>query len=240
MKKCSHCSRTASDDISVCPVCGGTDFEPVVEQTSSFNPYNYVPYQGEIKAKMKPWQIILIVLGCAAIILTAFFAVKGILGPDKHRGEIKDGVYLNEWAEIKLVIPESFDDVTASEASEYQDNYNDCELVIESEETSLIMLMENLSGSGIASTNEYIKLLHDDFESDIDMKLDGMSVGEIFDIEIAGKQFKAFKNTAANDAFLQYMCVYKKENRAIIFIVTAYEESQIEDILSKIEFYSAE
>ena len=241
MKKCSHCSREAADEVLVCPVCGSIGFESITEQTSSFNPYNYVPYQGEIKAKMKPWQILLVVLGCAAIIATAVFALRGIFDMSGYtEGEIVDGVYLNEWAEIKLVIPDDFDDLTDAEKSEYEDNYNDCGMVIESDNTSLVLIFENIQGAGISSTNEYIDLLHVDFKSDSDLTLQGMNIGEVFGIEIGEKQFKAFKNTPSDNSFCQYLCAYKKDNRMIVFVVTAMTESQIKDILSQVEFYSVE
>lgn len=240
MKKCNHCQRTVADDMYVCDVCGGTDFEPVAEQPS-FNPYNYVPYQGEIKAKMKPGQIALIVLGCAAIILTAVLAIGGIFNMTGYtEGELVDGVYYNEWAEFKLEIPENWPNQSESEYADYEDSRNDCGLCIGNVEDArnLVVLFENISGAGVGDEDEYLQIVIDDMKMDIDFMVElNISIDDITDIKIADKDFRTVR-IESKDYYVQYLCVRKQDNRMIAVSVLANNDKEALDILSRFEHYS--
>ena len=87
MKNCKSCGRSLSDDALFCPSCGGNDF--TAEQAGGASQdvrFSFTPT--EIKGKVKAWQIILVALGCIALVAAGIFAVKSVFS--------SNGVFISE------------------------------------------------------------------------------------------------------------------------------------------------
>ena len=244
MKNCKKCGKSYSDDAAFCSDCGGFEFVSDESGQSSQNTeFNFTPT--EIKGKVKAWQIILIALGCIALIVAGVFAVNSIFSSKSYtNGEIVENVYTNEWAEIRFVIDGELKDVTAEEAQYLEDAYNEVGFYAYSENPdSLISVSVEYSYLGNTrgysereGMDDYLSGYTDGFKEDFGIV---PAISEYFEYKVAEKDYTTARIDFA-DICSEYKCIRFEGEYAIIITVMAPNEDAVKSVLSKFEHYEAE
>ena len=241
MKKCKNCGKLNSNTVLFCSDCGSDDFD--IRQTEEFSQdtrFDFTPT--EIKGRVKAWQVILIALGCIALIAAGIFAVKSILSVKSYtKGEIVENVYTNEWAELKFVIDGGFSDVTAEEAQYLEDQYSEVGFIAydESSGYSISVLYYHIGNTNGYSEKEgmddHLLGYADGFE-DIGIT---PTISEYFQYSVADKAYTTAK-IDFESLGVEYKCIRYEGEYAIIITVIAPTEEEVKSIISKFEHYEAE
>lgn len=244
MKKCKNCGKPNADTVMFCADCGSDSFD--VHQTEEFSEdprFDFTP--AEIKGKVKAWQVILIALGCIALIAAGVFAVQSIFSAKTYtKGEIVENVYTNEWAEIKFVIDGDLKDVTVEEGQYLEDEYCEVGFYAYSEGTdSLVSVSVEYSYLGNTrgysereGMDDYLSGYTDGFEEDFGIV---PAISEYFKYEVAEKDYTTARVDFA-DICSEYKCIRFEGKYAIIITVIAPNEDAVRSVLSKFELYEAE
>lgn len=198
--------------------------QPAVEQ----QPYNYYQPAEEPK-KMKTWVKVLIIVVAVFLIIGIVGAIFGESIP-YTKGEVKDGTYVNEWANIKFDIPEGMKDKPASEL----DLEEGCELGYAgtTEETDIVIGFTKQPAG--ANAEGVIKA----YEDDPSFKI-GNPTMEKDTQTIAGAKYQVLKIKYPETAieYEHYFYVYARviEGRSVEIIVDSFSEKAIEDFIKSIE-----
>ncbi len=242
MKNCKSCGRSLSDDALFCPGCGGNDF--AADQASGASQdvrFSFTPT--EIKGKVKAWQIILITLGCIALIAAGIFAVKSVFSAKSYTsGEIIEGVYTNDWAELKYVIDDGFEDHTAQDTEFYDAEYTDVGLVAKHSDgvagvSVLFMHIGNARGySEQDGMNDYLDGYAEAFEAEYGI---APTVSQYFKYNIAENDYTVAKIDFGQYG-IEYDCISFRGEYAVVITVNASDEEAVRSILSDFEYYEAE
>lgn len=242
MKNCKNCGRALSDDALFCSGCGGNDFAVnSAEANTQDGQFNFTPT--EIKGKIKAWQIIVIALGCIALIAAGILAVKNILSVKSYsRGEMVDNVYTNDWAEIKYVFDNGFEDATATEGVYYDDEYVDVGFVALRNEdgASVSITFQHLGNTRGYSEREGMDDYLEGYEEEIKAET-GITptVSAQFKHSIAGKEYTAVRVDIPG-VCVEYHCIRFDGEYATVITAYAINNEDAEAFLSNFEFYEAE
>lgn len=243
MKKCRMCDKYVSDDALFCAGCGGSDFESPAEGAwSGQNTYDFTP--GEIKGKVKAWQVILITLGCLAIIAAGVFAVMYTLGTQGYTvGETADGVYTNAWAEMKFDFGDEWIDRTAEYASGYSsEEYIECGFIASdsTEMKTVAVEFQHIGDTFGYSMEEGMNDLLDGYSEELSAEV-GMAVeiSDYFNITIAGEEYLAAK-IEIDGLYVEYDCLRFVDEYAVVITLCAETEKDILDALDSFGHYEAE
>ncbi len=242
MKNCKSCGRSLSDDALFCSGCGGSDFVVgQAEDASQDRQFNFTPT--EIKGKVKAWQIIVIALGCIALIAAGIFAVKNVLSAKSYTsGEIVENVYTNDWAELKYVIGDDFKDLTAEEGAYYQDD--DYEVgffaMRESDGATVTVSFQYLGNTRGYSEREgmddYLLGYDEEIKNEVGIT---PTISQYFDYSIAENDYTTAKIEVIGVG-AEYHCIRFQGEYAIIITAFATSEEDVQTLLSSFEQYEAE
>ncbi len=156
------------------------------------------------------------------------------------KGEIIDGSYINEWANIKYRITDDLPEGPKSLYSSYENQNTDCGFLASDGERQLAIVFEKLgSASADLTAGDYLDLLEKRIVSEygglgidvsnqhrIKMKI----AGENYDATVLNIKFSVNKNTVC-----QYICVRKIDNYMSCVIATDTEENRIVTVLDSIK-----
>ncbi|MBQ1205605.1 MAG: hypothetical protein IIX67_00220 [Clostridia bacterium] len=242
MKNCKSCGRSASDDALFCSSCGCDEFvADTANGASQDTRFDFTPT--EIKGKVKAWQIIVIALGCIALIAAGIFAVKNVLSAKSYTaGEVVEGVYVNEWAELQFAIDDGFVDHTDDQGHFYEDEQSDIGFVVWKEENNC---NATLSFQHIGNTNGYTE--HEGMNDYLEGYGDEIkeecgitpTISEYFKYSIAGEDYTTAK-VGISQFGVEYHCIRYEGEYAIIIYVCADDDETAKSILSKFQHYEAE
>lgn len=225
MRKCKNCQNPVNDESVFCPYCGEREFENDTENAQTLSS------QAQIKGGMKAWQIILIVLGCVAVVAAGVFAVSSLFDGVKYtKGEIADGVYTNEWANLKFEFTEKWGN-NPSAAIEYgTDEGVECGMAAGDvyEGRLALVVFEDIGYGNTA--DEYIEAFITTYEQEVDDDERNSEISEPFDITVAGENYRAIEITSYGNV-KQYVCVRVISNKAVLINVTSLSETEITDVL---------
>ncbi|MBR5779711.1 MAG: zinc-ribbon domain-containing protein [Clostridia bacterium] len=241
MKKCKNCGKLNSDNVLFCSGCGSDAFD--IQQTEEFSQdtrFDFTPT--EIKGRVKAWQVILIALGCIALIAAGIFAVKSILSVKSYtKGEIVENVYTNEWAELRFVIDGDLKDVTADEAEYIENQYSEVGFVAysESKNYSVSVLYYHLGNTSGYSEREGMDDLLLGYTEGFEELGVSPTISEYFSYSIADRDYTSAR-IEFEDIGTEYKCVRYEGEYAIIITAIAPTEEEVRSIISKFEHYEVE
>lgn len=241
MKNCKSCGRSLSDDALFCPSCGGNDF--TAEQAGGASQdvrFSFTPT--EIKGKVKAWQIILIALGCIALVAAGIFAVKSVFSSKSYtNGEVVNNVYTNDWAEIKYVFDNGFEDATATEGVYYEEDIDVGFVALRNEDGSCVSLtFQHLGNTRGYSEREGMDDYLDGYEEEIKAETGVIpTVSEQFKYSIAGKEYTTVRVDIPG-VCVEYHCIRIDGGYATVITAYAINNEDAEAFLSNFEFYEAE
>ena len=242
MKNCKSCGNSNPDNALFCSGCGGNDFAVnSAEENIQDGQFNFTPT--EIKGKIKAWQIIVIALGCIALIAAGILAVKNILSVKSYSsGEMAEGVYTNDWAELKYVVPDGHTDITAEESQYYNDGYSDLGFCVvhETRGASVTIEYQDLGNTRRYSEREgmddYLDGYAESFKEQFGVE---PTISQYFDYTVAGKSYVTAK-IDFGEYGIEYDCIRFEGNYAIVITVCAESEDEVKALLSGFEYYEAE
>jgi hypothetical protein len=226
MKKCLNCNTITNDETLACNFCGGADFEPI-NLSGQQNANN----QGEIKGNVKPWQVLVIAIGCIALVIAALSAVLNIFVGGYTKGEIVDGVYVNEWADMKFEFYGNWKDVTALEYRNYEETDVECGFVAEGLDNLLVVTFQNLGNTIGYSEDQGVRDYMDGYKEELESETGvTVNVSEPERMTIGGNGYSVIKVDVMG--FLsQYACVRFKDGYGIVIMVSATSEADVIEVL---------
>ena len=189
------------------------------------------------KEKAKPWQILLLVVGCVVITLvsslltsTSFHYVpdnnSGISiiaeeesTTDYTKGHISDdGKYINEWAELYLSIPDDYINGDQEQYTSYDSDISECGLYIYSarnsyEDNTLIVDFVDLSSLGDFSytAEDYLSVMISEEKEAYEEELPGYDISSSngYDVrKIGSRDYLTGHVTISFDGGEVYRCHY--------------------------------
>lgn len=200
-----------------------------------------------VKKGMQWWHILLIVLGVlfgvvlvGSVLITVVGIISESVESDKapySEGEIVNGWYVNEWADIQFEITEEWPAADESVYKGYENEVTDCGFVSQNiiSGSQLALLYEEVNGQIINVTEEkYLMICKENISKELDELGLNYEIGEAFEIKIAGETYKALKIDYASGMLYQYICVRKIDEYMVSIIVSSMDETEIQSVLSDI------
>ncbi len=154
------------------------------------------------------------------------------------KGNIVDGYYVNEWANIKFEITEQWPEGDDAAYSLYAGPTTECGFISEGnlQGKQFAICFEDLSRQFFnISEEDYLNLFEEKIKKIYSDASISCEIGEYFDTTIAGKTYKVAKINLENGLFYQYLCVYKIDDYIMYIAVTSADESEIKSVLSSIK-----
>ncbi len=155
------------------------------------------------------------------------------------KGEVIDGYYVNEWANIKFEITDEWPDTTATDGANYEDAKTETGFasVDSTQGKQLAIAFEDVSAYGDEITEE---IYLDAYETNLSKGFDSSveyEVSEKYTTIIAGETFHGVDVviTGAGGSVTLSTFVRLQDGKAILFAVSSMSESDIEDVLSSVE-----
>ena len=208
------------------------------------------------KKGLKVWQIILIVVGAILLlgIIIGVVSSSDSSGNDSGnngyyedyedsssisytKGETKDDVYVNEWANLKIDYNDVWGVGTQEAFDSYENNVTDCGFLSSDDEgNQMALCFEKLTGvNKLYNATDYLEILEDGMVRGYDDLDISSSVSEFYEISVAGENYKACDISLNDGAVFQRICVRVLDDYAVSFIVTSYSISEIEEKLDKVQ-----
>jgi len=200
----------------------------------------------EIKPKKNIWKIIAIPL--IAIIL--FFVVLLIIPVDETgvdnsdygtemvtytKGVIEDGYYLNEWAGIKICIPDGWFEAEIDEYLSFESEVMDCGFNIKNKDSQIVLCFEDLAIN--VSEEQYVEFSQEGLEEIYDTNGLNYHISEIYNSQVAGEEYKTIKITVGENILHQYIAVRKIGNHMLSLTITSTNDDEAQAIMNSIEEY---
>ena len=271
-KRCCQCNRIVDGNYNFCTNCGSSHFELVEETIVPEKNMESIPVPVQennvfssmsepikpVKKKRSVGKMIAII---AAVILVFFLFIIMISSGSSDEstnnipmveyttGEIVDNIYYNEWADLKIVIPDGY--VNASE-----ELYNSKE-----SETSdyLLMIQDSLGSNMIIQTesmDEYSYMSEEDCLDELSSVIEEQFLTTYAEYEptftfltenqtmqIANNKYyycsyeASFKMLETRIVMLQDLFVRKIDNRLLVIAISSDSRAELEQLLSSISNY---
>ena len=155
------------------------------------------------------------------------------------KGEVVNGYYVNEWANIKFKITDEWPDTTATDGANYEDAKTETGFasVDSTQGKQLAIAFEDVSAYGDDITEEiYLDAYENNLSAGFDSSVE-YEVSERYTTKIAGETFHGVDVviTGAGGSVTLSTFVRIQDGRAILFAVSSMSVSEIEDVLSSVE-----
>jgi hypothetical protein len=135
--------------------------------------------------------------------ITDSYEYDAMEGVGYGKGSIADNIYINEWADLKLIIPSDYHNLSADDYANMESDNTDCGLYIENVnlDSLAIIFTEASAFSDVNSITDYVAALIQSVEDNYKNKYDNVSIvsGSGTDTKIAGRTFFAESITAVRD-----------------------------------------
>lgn len=152
------------------------------------------------------------------------------------KGEIVDGVYINEWANIKYKITDDLPEGSKALYNTYENENSDCGFLASDGERQLAIVFEKLGSANAAlMANDYLDLVEEQLaagykEFGIEVSSKGRTT-----VQIAGEIYEATALDINTRSVYQYICVRKIDNYMSCIIVTDSDKEHIVTVLNSIK-----
>ncbi len=224
MKSCPNCGAQGADGMAFCQQCG-TQLTPP-EAVNPLPPYQPAPTEKPKKRGVKWWHFVLLAL--SVIILVGMIInfiewdARNKIDMQYDRGTIQDGVYINQWANLRYEIPDGWEELSAFETAAdtvfaIQNPYSgeNLQVVFEGVPDSVKDLTEK----------RYLEILQEDlrdYYADSDYEL---LFGSIYDETVAGESYKAMTTTLEGKDVIQKAYVRKLGSYMIVIVAAVAEDN---------------
>ena len=162
------------------------------------------------------------------------------LPPSYTKGTITNGVYENEWADIKFTITSAWPEAEASQYENYETLNTECGFLSADPlfGKQLAFQFEDLSYYGKSYTAaDYLDALKMQYENTFEQNGIDAYFEDYFDYTIAGRDYLTLLVQSENGVIL-CSCVRVLDNHAIIISASSSSEDEIVSVFSQIQPYS--
>lgn len=179
MKICTNCNNVEADTSKFCSNCGSSSFrdEHSIDNEiyNSQTNYEFLTDETIIEAKKRRKKKMLSMLGVLALILIVLVFVTAIKVTHDSKvtkpsndytnnteipyseGIFENSVYVNNWADIKIELPESWSEASQKQYSSYEDEITTCDFYAENSDGDLLsILFINLSSNDTTYSEDEI------------------------------------------------------------------------------------
>ena len=162
------------------------------------------------------------------------------LPPSYTKGTITNGVYENEWADIKFTITSDWPEAEASQYENYETLNTECGFLSADPlfGKQLAFQFEDLSYYGKSYTaNDYLDALKMQYENTFEQNGIDAYFEDYFDYTIAGKDYLTLLVQSENGVIL-CSCVRILDDYAVVISASSSSEDEIVSVFSQIQPYS--
>lgn len=156
------------------------------------------------------------------------------------KGEVIDGYYINEWANIKFEITEDYPDNTEELRSMQENAITDCGFasgnLTDGSGRLFSIAFENLGWqANNYSTEEYMNVLIDGLEEGYKEANVVYAVSETAEKTIAGETYKFISIDVGNGMLCQQICVRQIDEYMVVITVSNTDKTEVENAWSLIQ-----
>lgn len=236
-KRCCQCNIVVDQNVNFCLDCGSNQFK-----------------WGETTKKPNKLKIIIL-----AVVLVVMFGIpiaimmKGASGVNQEsgveytKGELVNNVYYNEWADLKVAIPEGYSNATEDEYSNSTDEVSDCLLIFyEPSGDNMIISAQDISSYPNISVDTYLDSIMENMENDVSIVFGSENVDITYwvnkeRVQLHGYTYVQLSYQIAikgeGQSRIQNIYARKIDNRIIMFITSVDTEAENKYLLSCLSNY---
>lgn len=258
MKKCINCGTISDENVKYCTQCGSNYFEPYINTIGNVN------IAGKNKNRKKGKIVItagsIISLLAIAIPIAVNIGLREhrknklndeetssinqvISNIDSYldsktftKGEIIQDTYKNEWANIEFKIPDKFPPY--SDMSKYDSDRIKTGYASINSETGEYFILEFYNFEDVDEYFDEKRFLNTLFEKSIkpedNADKDSYEISDDYYTKIAGEEYLTRDIYFKDIDLIQKYCTFKKEKQVIVFEISAYDATEIEEIINSI------
>ena len=184
------------------------------------------------KKKLSTGKIVTIVIASLLVIVFVFSVVINYLSDGYTKGEIVDGYYVNEWADIKFEITDNMKPLSDEEKNK--------KFSFSKGEECGFASFDTTTNEAIMIDFQYITVVNDKTEDELlDQFFDQINMNDYIlnserdYIDISGHQYRLMK-VDFSGLYNVYVCVMMKDNYAVIILAQSSNIDFITDFLNSI------
>lgn len=265
-KKCCQCNIIVNETVNFCPECGGNQFEWITNDDTmqlsvEDSPWNNqeisrnIVVQNPIKPKTTNiLKIVILAIVLVGILSGMMITLKGIFDGDNHKsaveytkGELINNVYYNEWADLKLTIPEGYYNATENEYTNTSDEETDCLLFFyEPSGVNMIVSTQDISSYPNISVDTYLTSIIENMKKDVSIAFgsENIEMKYLVDkqkVQLHGYTYVqlSYQMAIKGEGYSRIQNIYarKVDNRIILFLTVVDTEEDNKYLLSCISNY---
>lgn len=254
MKYCKNCNSATEESSLFCSSCGGSEFNEAAQAQQPAqpeNPMGQMPYNPDPSLVQKPKKSVLskVVIGVIIAAVCAFlvFAIVKIANTTPYtKGEVSDGAYVNEWANLKFDLGEDWVVGSSDEHKTVESEGVECGLVAESDYAYVTLAF--CEGWGGSTAKEYIEEWDPEraITDELDPTYTALAVGGDTEKVIAGEKYtvRRYEATWTEDGILyaqtRYECIRIEGTYAIHLTVIVLEADMFDDVADNFKAVKAD
>lgn len=265
-KKCCRCNIIVNEIVNFCPECGGNQFEWITnDDTMQLSAEGSPWYNQEISRNIveqnpvKPkttniLKIVILAIVLVGILSGMMITLKSISDGDNHKsaveytkGELINNVYYNEWADLKLTIPEGYYNATENEYTNTSDEETDCLLFFyEPSGVNMIVSTQDISSYPNISVDTYLTSIIENMKKDVSIAFgsENIEMKYLVDkqkVQLHGYTYVqlSYQMAIKGEGYSRIQNIYarKVDNRIILFLTVVDTEEDNKYLLSCISNY---
>lgn len=250
MKTCNNCNSIEQDSAKICSNCGSQDFN-----------FNYIINKDDIsydtfeddndikKARKKKMFSMLGVLALILLLIIGFAVVKITHDDNKNDnntsasesfevigGNIDEGIYQNNWADIKFSMSTEWTEGSNKQYDSYEDKITKCDFYAnDNDGASIVVLISDLSSPEMSSYSE--EQLNKEMSNGIASGMQNAIATKPTYALVSNQLYMCSDITGQidnNDACITTL-VRKIEEKAIIINITSHSIERNQEIINSIE-----
>lgn len=252
MKTCNNCNSIEQDSAKICSNCGSQDFN-----------FNYIINKDDIsydtfeddndikKARKKKIFSMIGVLVLILLLIIGFAVVKITHDADANKtesntsasenfegicGNIEEGIYQNNWADIKFSMSAGWTEGSNKQYDSYEDKITKCDFYAnDNDGASIVVLISDLSSPEMSSYSE--EQLNKEMSNGIASGMKNAIATKPTYALVSNQLYMCSDITGQidnNDAFITTL-IRKIEEKAVIINITSNSAERNQEIIDSIE-----
>ena len=136
------------------------------------------------------------------------------------KGELVGDVYTNEWAGLKITIPDGYTNADADTYTDYSDERTDAAFIVTygDDDGEYLLLLEDISHiSREVTETEYLEIITENWLDEEDIA-SGWTLSDEYTVTIAGEQYKAMKMQHDATDYTQMAACRVYDGHVILFL----------------------